>query len=153
MLDYKLVNYKPQVNRNNESFIDLMANVFNEKAMYNPSVVIVNEHYVARPDLVSLAMYGDDRYADIICKINGISNPFELNEDDILILPNVEYLNECILKNRLASEFISDAENEQIQKVDANNRQKRKTEQRSPNEQVVGDSNYVIDKSLGLVFY
>ena len=153
MLDYKLVNYKPQINRDGESFIDLMANVFNENAMYNPSVVIVNEHYVARPDLISLAMFGDDKYGDIICKINGISNPFELNEDDILVVPNIEYLNECILKTRVPSELISDAEKEQIQKVDANNKQKRKNEQRSPNEQVVGDSNYVIDKSLGLVFY
>lgn len=153
MLDYKLVNYKPQIKRNDEFFIDLMADVFNEKAMFSPSVVIVNEHYVARPDLISLAMYGDDRYGDIICKINGISNPFELNEDDILVIPNIEYLTECILKSRAPSELISDADNEQIQKIDPNNKQKRKNEQRSPNEQVVGDSNYVIDKSLGLVFY
>ena len=40
-----------------------------------------------------------------------------------------------------------------IQKIDKNNKQKRKNEQRSPNEQVFGDSNYIIDKSLGLVFY
>lgn len=153
MLDYKLINYKPKINKDNDSFIDLMADVFNEKAMYNPSIIIVNKYYVARPDLISLAMYGDDKYADIICKINGISNPFELNEDDIIVVPNIEYLNECILKTRVASELISDAENEQIQKVDVNNKQKRKNEQRSPNEQVVGDSNYVIDKSLGLVFY
>ena len=98
-------------------------------------------------------MYGDDRYGDIICKLNGISNPFELNEDDVLVIPNIEYLNTCIKKTRNASEMIDNPKETYIQKIDKNNKQKRKNEQRSPNEQVFGDSNYIIDKSLGLVFY
>ena len=36
-------------------------------------------------------------------------------------------------------------------KVDFN--QKKKNERRSPSEQVIGDKNYIIDRSLGLVFY
>ena len=95
----------------------------------------------------------DDRFGDIICKLNGISNPFELNEDDVLIIPNIEYLNTCIKKTRNASEMIDNPKETYIQKIDKNNKQKRKNEQRSPNEQVFGDSNYIIDKSLGLVFY
>ena len=31
--------------------------------------------------------------------------------------------------------------------------QKRYDSKRSPNEQLIGDQNYVIDKSLGLIFY
>jgi hypothetical protein len=114
---------------------------------------VVNEYYVARPDLISLAMFGSDKYADIICKVNGISNPFELNEDDVLLIPNIEYLNDCLNKNREASEVIKDPQNDFIQPIDINNRQKKKNERRSPNEQTIGDSNYIIDKSLGIVFY
>ena len=31
--------------------------------------------------------------------------------------------------------------------------QKQYDSKRSPNEQIIGDTNYVIDKSLGLIFY
>lgn len=42
----------------------------------------------ARPDLVSLRVYGEDTYQDQICKMNGISNPYSLNIDDVLVIPN-----------------------------------------------------------------
>ena len=153
MLDYKLLKYKPTITYNNETYTDLLARTFNENAMYTPIPVVVNEYYVARPDLISLTMFGTDQYADIICKINGISNPFEMNENDVLVVPNVEYLTQCLAKTRNASEMINDPDNEVIQKLDKSNKQKRKNELRSPNEQLIGNSNYVIDKSLGLVFY
>lgn len=153
MLDYKLINYKATITKNNDEYLDLLSTTFNDKATFVPTPVIVNKYYVARPDLISLAMFGDDKYGDIICKLNGISNPFELNEDDVLIIPNVEFLDKCLAKNRIASELIDDPNKDQIQKVDKNNKQKRKNELRSPNEQTMGESNYIIDKSLGLVFY
>ena len=153
MLSYKLINYKPTITVNNESYQDLLSKTLNSNAHFSPSIIIVNEHYVARPDLISLAVYGDDKYADIICKINGISNPFEMNEDDMLLIPNIEYLNECILKDRISSDIIKNPKNEYIQPFDPNNKQKQKNEIRTPNEKIMGDSNYVIDKSLGIVFY
>lgn len=153
MLDYKLINYKPYISTSDDKYLDLLSTTFNQDALYNPVPVVVNEYYVARPDLISLAMYGDDRYADIICKINGISNPFELNEGMILLIPNIEYLSDCITKDRIPSELIVDPKNEHIQKVDRYNKQKQVNERRSPNQQTIGESNYIIDKSLGLVFY
>ena len=123
MLDYKLINYKPTITYNNDEYIDLLASTFNDSATFSPQFIIVNENYVARPDLISLAMYGDDRYGDIICKLNGISNPFELNEDDVLIIPNIEYLNTCIKKTRNASEMIDNPKETYIQKIDKNNKQ------------------------------
>lgn len=153
MLSYKLINKKPLISVNNKSYQDLLATTFNKDATYSPRYIIVNKYYVARPDLISLAMYGDDKYADIICKINGISNPFELNEDDVLAIPNIEFLENCVTKNIVPTEIIKDPKNDNIRKIDENNMQKRKNEDRSPNNQLYGDSNYVIDKSLGIVFY
>jgi len=153
MLNYKIIELKPEVTRNNETFIDLMADTYNKNITPLGYPLIVNEYYVGRPDLISLAMYGDDRYGDIICKINGISNPFELNEDDVLFIPSFTYLDEYIKKHRTPSDFIEDEKTETIQKKDPNNYQKRKNENRSPNEQTIGDSNFIIDKSLGIVFY
>ena len=153
MLEYKLLDHKPLIKKGNEQYQDLLCKTFDEKQVFTSTPLIVNKYYVARPDLISLALYGDDRYADILCKINGISNPFELNEDDIIIVPNVEYLNECLDKSNNGSDLIEDSKKETIQKIDKNNKQKNKNETRSPNEQIIGDSNFVIDKSLGIVFY
>ena len=154
MLDYKLLNRKQIIHKGNDQYIDLLNKTFDETVYSNVMPLIVNKYYVARPDLISLALYGDDKYADIICKINGISNPFELNENDILIVPNIEYLTTCIYKSKQkGDDFIEDPKKDTIQTKDKYNMQKKKNESRSPNEQVIGESNFIIDKSLGLVFY
>lgn len=153
MLDYDILNYKPLIKLDGEQCYDLLAPVYNINTIYKPKVIIVNEYYVARPDLISFAMYGDDKYADILCKINGISNPFEMNEDDTMIIPNIEWLNECLERNPAPSKLVEDDDLDTIQDADKNNYQKRKDELRSPNEQTLGESNYIIDKSIGVVFY
>lgn len=154
MLNYKIINYKPEIEYNNEKFSDLMADTFVYSETINGCPIIVNEHYVGRPDLISLVMYGDDKYADVICKINGISNPFELNEDDILFIPSLTYVINFYKGDGKKSELIEDPSTSKIEKKDITTiYQKRKNEKRAPNQQTVGDSNYVIDKSLGVVFY
>lgn len=112
--------------------------------------IIVNKYYVARPDLISLAFYGTDEYADIICKINGISNPFELNEDDMLDIPSAESIRYYSRPNSNKSELVKDGSN--IGKA-KKSKQKQLDKKRSPAEQVVGDKNYIIDRSMGMVFY
>lgn len=153
MLDYKILDYKSKINKNNDTYIDLMSDSFNMSSVaFDGQVIIVNKYYVARPDLVSLAIYGTDDYADIICKINGISNPFELNENDILFLPDIEFIRNCCKQSSSKSEIV-ETEDEILTPKKTNNFQKRKNERRSSNEQLEGEQNYVIDKSLGLVFY
>ena len=153
MLDYKILDYKSKINKNNDTYIDLMSDSFNMSSVaFDGQVIIVNKYYVARPDLVSLAIYGTDDYADIICKINGISNPFELNENDILFLPDIEFIRNCCKQSSSKSEIV-ETEDEILTPKKTNNFQKKKNEKRSSNEQLEGEQNYVIDKSLGLVFY
>ncbi len=82
-----------------------------------------------------------------------MSNPFEMNENDTLIIPNIEWLNECLETNPAPSKLVQDDETDTIHDIDTNNYQKRKDELRSPNEQTIGDSNYIIDKTIGVVFY
>jgi len=151
MLDYRLVDYKSTLTRNGETYIDLMSKVWQNKIPKTGQILIVNEHYVARPDLISLAVYGSDEFADIICKVNGISNPFELNENDIIFCPSVEFIKESCKYSSGPSEMLKDEKDEISAPVE--NYQKRYDSKRSPNEQLIGDQNYVIDKSLGLIFY
>lgn len=154
MLDYKIIEYKKKIKRNNKQYIDLLSKSFNGDLNAGGKLVIVNKYYVARPDLLSFALYGDDKYADAICKINGISNPFEMNEDDVLIVPDMEFLeNYSKVFDSSGSDLISkDDDNDEILKL-KNTMQKRPNEPRSSNEQLVGETNYVIDKSLGIILY
>lgn len=151
MLDYDILSKKPTLLANsNDEFIDLAQQTYNIKNTVKGEILIVNKYYVARPDLISLAVYGDDKYADIICKVNGISNPFELNEDDILFIPNVDELTSLTKVQNTPSSLVSESKKLFNDKKD---KRKKISEKRSPNEMVVGEENYIIDHSLGLVFY
>lgn len=108
-------------------------------------IVKITKDYIARPDLVSYKAYNTDMYADVICKLNGISNPFELNEGDILVIPTFEYLNGfLIVPNELELE---ESENENVPIS------KRKNEKRKANESVVGDKRFSIDKNKRIIIY
>lgn len=152
MLDYLTLSKKPTININNEEGIDLLYKTINLDISVKGSFLKVNEYYIARPDLISLAVYGDDKYGDIICKINGISNPFELNENDILFIPDFDDIMHIITKDNLEKTTTINKSDT----ISTNNKignQKNKNEKRSPSQQIVGDNNFIIDKSLGVVFY
>lgn len=155
-LDYLTLTHKPKIkikdkNGKQQECYDLLpvtlASIYVDNSM---NKCMVNKYYVARPDLISLAFYGTDRYADIICKLNGISNPFEINENDLLTIPPIEQLSMYTKPNHNVSELITSGSTIDRSKT---SKQKELNKKRSPNEQVVGDKNYLIDKSLGLVFY
>jgi len=155
-LDYLILEDKPNItlkdkHGNMQKCIDLLPQTLSTMELGpNFKPCIVNKYYVARPDLISLAFYGTDKYADIICKLNGISNPFEINENDMLSIPALENIQFYARPNKNSSELVTP--NSNINRS-VKSKQKELNKKRSPNEQVVGDKNYVIDKSLGLVFY
>lgn len=155
-LNYKILSYKNKVTQNNEEYLDLASKSFDNNLPKTGTFVIVNHMYIGRPDLISLALYGDDMYGDIICKINGISNPFELNENDLIFVPDKSYLLECCkVFDNDASDFITDEDDEILyNKMEKKAQtQKSKDERRAPYEQVKGETNYVIDRTLGIIFY
>lgn len=48
----------------------------------------MSDVYHMRPDLVSQMMYDTDDYTEFVLKFAGISNPFTLDDDDVLLIPN-----------------------------------------------------------------
>ena len=47
----------------------------------------VTDREEGRPDLISLKYYGIQSLTDVILKFNGVSNPFSLQEGDMLEIP------------------------------------------------------------------
>ena len=109
------------------------------------SLVEVTEDFIARPDLISLKAYNDDSYTDIICKLNGISNPFELNKGDLLVLPSFEDLQRFIVYPN--AQELEDTENKNVPVS------KKKNEKRKANEAVIGDKRFSIDKNKRVIVY
>ena len=153
-LDYKILNKKPIITRNGVKFQDLAVQTIDPSVEISGSFLVVNKYYVARPDLIALAVYGDDRYADILCKVNGISNPFELNENDVIILPHVETLMDLTNRSAVESVFVDGKNNnELVTGVMDTELQRDVKSARSPNEQTKGMTNIVIDEENGLILY
>ena len=141
MIDGKKVVYK-----------DLLCNTLSDEEPVFDGIefIRVTDDYVARPDLISLAVYGTDQYADILCKINGISNPFELNTGMILLIPNASTIT-FFYKSRSASS-IFETDSTPISST-KKNFQKTKAERRRPSEQTVGSKNFVVDLSNKMIIY
>ena len=154
MLDYLILEKKPNIQIGDEYGKDLLYKTVDLEKNYSGGFLEVNEYYIARPDLISLACYGTDKYGDIICKVNGISNPFELNQGMVLFIPTYESINNILdvkTNSSLKTQKLEDAD--EIAIILREGIQKAKNEKRTPANQIVGDKNFIIDKSLGLVFY
>ena len=59
-----------------DNIVNLTDQTFTIPSSYQYEILEVTEKYIARPDLLSKDIYGDALYSDLICKLNGISNPF-----------------------------------------------------------------------------
>lgn len=147
MLTYPLLNNKKTIKKDEEMW-NLLQRTFRIAKDFEIQYIQVSRDYVARPDLLSLHLYSTSNYADVLCKLNGISNPFELNEGMIIVAPKASdiskfYVVEDEIDNSLAKE----------EKTSTKNLQKRRNETRKANEQVIGDRNFRIDKNNKIVIY
>lgn len=129
-----------------EDMIDLLSKTFIYSTDFEYHVVEVTDFTIARPDILSQIAYGTDIYGDLICKINGISNPLELNKGQLLIVPETAYIQKFLTKET------SDIDN---LGMDSKLRPtpKKKKEKRKVNEAVDGDTRYKIDSSNRIIIY
>ena len=111
MLDYPILRKKQTINivKDGEAtmMIDLLSDVIKKEVPLRGKTIVVTKDYVARPDLIAFVSYGTDAYGDLVCKLNGISNPFELNEGMILFIPYIDSLQDIIKVSGTTSELVS----------------------------------------------
>ena len=149
MINHTVLNNKKNIHSDwlGETIINLNDPSFQIPKEYAYEIMEVTEKYVARPDILSADVYGDTLYSDLLCKLNGISNPFELNVGMILVIPSPD----CIMDfMKTPSIEESDANiNNIVNKPVA----KQKNQKRKANEAIIGDTRFNIDKSRGIVVY
>lgn len=90
MFDSFILSRKPQKTEKGtlDRVIDIAARTLKSVNARMQVIAKVIDGEQARPDLVSIRVYGEDTYQDQICKMNGIPNPYALNVDDVLVIPN-----------------------------------------------------------------
>lgn len=149
MTDFLILKDKGIINSDylNEEIINLLDQTFEIPQDFLYNVIKVDRKYIARPDLLSYDVYGDDTYSDIICKLNGISNPFELNEGDIIVIPNNSQLDKFFVFPNEETTIIDDSSKNVIPVA------KTKQEKRRPNAAIVGDKRFTIDTKKRIIIY
>lgn len=131
----------------NEKIVNLLDKTFRIPKEFSYNIVEITSDYIARMDLLAKQLYGDIRYQDVLCKLNGISNPFELNEGDLIVCPDIMYL---------ADFYYRENPDEKDPESDGGIKRpvpKGKKEKRKPNEAVVGDKRYKIDQTRKVIIY
>lgn len=148
MLRHTVLNNKTQLHSDwlNEQVFNLLDPTFRIPETFDYEILEVTERYVARPDILSNDIYGDTLYSDLLCKLNGISNPFELNTGMLLVIPSPD----CIMEF-MKTPSIDECENKDfdLQKPVAKN----KNEKRKANEAIVGDTRFRINRAQGIIIY
>lgn len=151
MLQHSLVFDKDIIidKKSGKQMLNLCQRTFVIPKDFTYSVIEVTEEYVGRMDLVSKMLYDDDQYTDLLCKVNGISNPFELNVGNIIIAPNITDLYKFYQKEEEDSESNKMVDDEEIDKdKDASKKTKR-----SANGDIMSNPNFVIDKNKRVIIY
>jgi hypothetical protein len=147
-LDSKRAIYSKYLDNNIYNLMDSTYRI--PKNGFTFKIYRVTPEYIARPDLISVDFYNTTGYADIICKLNGISNPFELNENMEIILPEASDI-----ANFYSSSLdnIDYNDNDQLDKVNTIVKKTKRDKNRRPNEAIIGDERFKIDLNTGIITY
>ena len=151
MIAHTVLNNKKQIYSDwlQTDVINLNDPTFQIPETYDYEILEVTERYIARPDILSNDIYGDTMFSDLICKLNGISNPFELNEGVILVIPSPD----CIMDFMKVPDIEECDSYESTGSALSKPISKPKNSKRKANEAVVGDTRFKIDTTKGIVIY
>ena len=149
MLEYSVLNLKTEIASDylGEQIYNMLDYTFQIPQNYSYNIFEVTKEYIARPDLISYDAYGDSRYTDVVCKLNGVSNPFELNVGMKLILPTPEDISKFLITPSLKDR------DDNWGPVVISAGSKNKKSKRQANEAIVGDTRFKIDKANGVIIY
>jgi hypothetical protein len=94
----KILEHKLLVKKKDDTIVDLTS----KSIEYNRVGKVLDAFYVGedmtmRVDLISKVAYGIEDEWDLICKFNGISNPFSVDENELIFIPDLSFMYESIV--------------------------------------------------------
>ena len=156
-MEYIVLNSKGIIHSDylNEDIYNNLDCTFIIPESYSYDVLVVTKNYIARPDLISYEVYGDTMYADIICKLNGISNPFELNEGMALIMPTMEYISQfSVHPDKITDNDENWGNDSNIEASESVGKKTKNSDiSRRVNDATNGDVGYTIDTNNRIIIY
>lgn len=99
MINIDTIENKPTKEINGQEIVDLTFKSVNTDV--NPGyarVILVTREMVMRPDLVAHMYCGSHNKVGSLLKINSISNPFSVDEGDVLFIPDSQTLRDIVAK-------------------------------------------------------
>lgn len=82
-----------------ETIVDLTRSSISFKQPVDvTNAIMVTSDLAMRPDVIAKVAYGDSGMLDFILKFNEISNPFSIQEGDLLFIPDMEDMKRCFVK-------------------------------------------------------
>lgn len=90
MFDKTIDNKPTIIDKNGNEIVDLAKSIFSRSArgLNAYHTVKLNSNFQMRADKVAFAEYKTDKYTEYILKYSGVSNPFSIDKDDVLFIPN-----------------------------------------------------------------
>jgi hypothetical protein len=94
MIDIDILENKPEVIINGQTIMDITARSVNPDIIPGFSkFIFTNEEMVMRADLAAHMLCGSHNRIGTLLKLNSIGNPFSLNSNEFLFIPDTETIN------------------------------------------------------------
>jgi len=93
-MQLNLLEKKLKIKKNGVDQVDLLTPSIRYTS-YNFDILdafYVGEDLEMRPDLLSKVAFGNTYEWDVICKFNGISNPFAISRNDFIMVPELGWM-------------------------------------------------------------
>ena len=130
-----------------EDIVDLLGATFDIPRSYSFAIVPIEDGYDGRADLIADAIYNDEMYQEILTRVNGPGNPFEMISGQIMVVPTTDMLDDFI------QEPAKEWSEQYLAKQAAKPKPKARNEKRKPNEAVIGDKRFNIDTQSKIIIY
>ena len=87
-----------------EQILDLTETIFNPTvAVKIVKPIVVTDEFEGRPAYLAKVVMGDESYLDILCSINGISNPLTIQAGMIILVPDISSAEAAVKDNNTDS--------------------------------------------------
>jgi hypothetical protein len=94
MISIDVLENKPEIVINGETIMDITARSVDPNVIPGYSrFIFTNEEMVMRPDLAAHMLCGTHNRMGTLLKLNSIGNPFSLNSNEFLFVPDTETIN------------------------------------------------------------